>query len=256
LITREHSDQVLAAVRRSDRAMAEQLSTWESLDFGVAHTSPQFADLPEANQLREVWLADVRPEEAYARTEAYYAERGLSCRRWTPSSGQDPQPIETFLVPRGWQRIEHAVFGLADWATAEIAPPPAVRVLPARAMPRAYQQTFAEEPGAQGAAAVERLNDANLDVFVAVADGRPAGRISYLEVGDIARLTDLYVLSPFRGRGLGRCLAAHALRLARRLLPRAVVVSVDASSGRAVTFLHRCGFSECGRLVHFLRSTA
>lgn len=253
MTTSDVCDSVLAAVRRSDRAMAEQLSTWEALDFGVAHCSSQFPDLPEANQLRDVWLADIRAGEAFDRSEAYYADRRLTCRMWTPASGQAPAPIEALLLAKGWQRSEQAAFGLSDWALADGAPPASLRILPARAMPRAYRETFADDPNACTGAATERLNDSNLDAFVGVADGRPVGRISYLQVGDIARVADVFVRPASRGAGVGRAMMGHALRLARRLLPRLLVAAAPAQDAATVAFLHRCGFAEAGRTASFLR---
>jgi GNAT superfamily N-acetyltransferase len=144
-------------------------------------------------------------------------------------------------------------------ANADLTRDPAdvsIRILPARAMPNAFRQTFADgAPRADARASLvyERLNDSNYDIFIAMVDDQPAGRIGYLEVGDIARLADLFVLPKFRRRGVGLTLTAHFLRLARRLLPRAVVTCTEAENDAGTTFLARCGFSPAGSLTEFDR---
>src|SRR5262245_38317879 len=130
---------VLTAIRRSDRALAEQLSEWESLDFGVAYYSKAFPNLAEANQLRDVWLADVDGEMAFARCEEFYKARGLECRAWSPASGQNIGPVESLLNGKGWQPNSYLAMGLVNRAALSIAADPHIRVLPARAMRKAYR---------------------------------------------------------------------------------------------------------------------
>jgi GNAT superfamily N-acetyltransferase len=242
---------VLTALRRSDRALAEQLSQWESLDFGVAYYSPAFASLAEANQLRDVWLADVDAASAYARAEAYYAERGVKCFSWTPASAQPVEPVEKLLLAKGWRRVERLAMGLVNWDALNAAPRPSIRTLPARAMPRAYRATFADDVSA--AAARERLNDSNLDAFVALVGGQPAGRISYLSVGDAARLADLHVDSLFHEHGVGAALIDRFLVLARRLMPKTVVASVAADDLATQDFIKSCGFAKTGVMTYYTR---
>jgi len=245
---------VLTALRRSDRALAEQISQWESLEFGVVYYSSAYPRLAEANQLRDVWLADVDGETAYIRAERYYAERGLSCLSWTPASAQPVEPVEKLLRAKGWRRVDVVAMGLVNWDGLKVAPDPSIRILPARAMPKAYRSTF--EDDTRSDAARDRLNDSNLDAFVAMLDGQPAGRISYLSVGDAARLTDVYVPPVFRRHRVGRMLAAHFLQLARRLLPKVVVASVASEDTVGQAFLARCGFVLIGTTTQFLRPRA
>ena len=130
------SGAVQSAIRESDQALCRQIAEWEPLEFGVAHYAPQFATLPAANQLRDVWLANVNGEEAYRRTEDYYRARGLTCWLWTPAAAQPVEPLAALLSPMGWRRADLTVMGLAHWGAAAPAPNPAVRILPARAMHR------------------------------------------------------------------------------------------------------------------------
>ncbi len=250
------SDDIIAAVRRSELALVEQISQWESQTYGVAFWSNEFADSAAANQLRDVWLADVDGPTAYEQAEAFFAERGVVCRTWVPASGQAVEPIGAVLSARNWRREELIAWGLSSWDWVDAKSNPAIRVLPARAMPKAFRATF--DDGATGseersALAAERLNDSHYDVFVAMLDGRPAGRIGYLQVGEIARLTDLYVLEAARGSGAARAMASHFLQLARRLLPKFIVAGVPSEDAGAQRFLSRFGFTQQGSIVQFVR---
>ena len=251
--------EALSAMRRSERALGEQVAQWEPLDYGVAFCSTAFPTLGEANQLREVWLADQDGETVYTRAESYYRERRLTCCRWVPIAAQPLEPMEALLLPKGWRRRDLAVVKLKDLELSHAPLNAAIRILPARAMPKAFHQTFAGDgdlAAARAGLALERLNDSNYDVFVAMLDNHPAGRIGYLEVGDIARLADVFVLPEFRRRGVGAAMAAHFLRLVRRLLPRAVVACTDAENPAGLDFLRRCGFLTAGTLPEFERPSS
>lgn len=250
-----NSIDILSAVRRTDQALAEQVARWESLEFGVAYCSKAFASLAAANQLRDVWLAEIDGETAFGRAEAYFAERNLTCRAWAPAAAQEVEPLEAVLVPKGWQRVDALAMHLTDWSACDAQIEPAIRVLPARAMPKGYRRSFAEAGASDDEtnAAFERLNDANYDAFVAMSGDQPVGRAAYLEVGDIARLADLFVAPPHRRHGIACGLIRHVLQLARRLAPRALVASVPACDTAGADFLRRAGFSPAGMQTQFVR---
>lgn len=260
---------VIAAARRSDRAWCEQVCVSESLDFGVAYMTPRFPNFSEGNQLRDAWIADASPDEVYDRCEAFFGGRGLTCGVWTPASGQDIGPVSDLLTSRGWQRRDVLAMGLvgrdAIFAAASIADA-TIRVLPARAMRRAYRSLLeasaSERGGTDGSDAasavvetgLERLDDSNYDATIAQVDGMAAGRIAYLEVGDIARLVDLHVMPTFRGSAVGDVLIAHFLQTARRLSPRCIVACVESDDSAGRERLMRHGFVAAGELPRFVRS--
>jgi ribosomal protein S18 acetylase RimI-like enzyme len=249
-------DEIVTAVRRSERALVEQLSEWESLEFGVAHVSSKYPTLARANQLREVWLADLNGEAVFAKAEAYYSQRDLVCRAWVPASGQPIEPIDRMLDVRSWTRVQKVAMGLVNWRGMTSAANEAIRILPARAMPKAHRQTYADAGDNRGLMAqvgADRLNDSNHDIFVATINNVAAGRIGYLQVGDIARMHDLYVAPPFRGRGIGHALMSHFMQLARRLLPKSIVAAVPQQDVGAIAFVEACGFATSGMLTEYHR---
>jgi GNAT superfamily N-acetyltransferase len=242
----------MTAVRRSDRALAEQICEFESLEFGVAYFSGRLPASIQTNQLRDVWLADVSPEVAFDRAESFYRERNLTCLAWSPASGQAIEPIEHLLTGKGWRRVEHVAMSMEHGELLDGSADPQIRVLPARAMPKALHETFGGDEAAFQIAA-ERLNDSHLDPFVATFDKTPAGRVGYLEVGDVARLSDLFVVPEMRGKGVGKALLSHVYQMARRLLPKAVVLSIPATRTREIDLLSRKGFAQSGTTTQFVR---
>ncbi|HWL92762.1 MAG TPA: GNAT family N-acetyltransferase [Phycisphaerae bacterium] len=253
-------EEIISAVRRSERAWCEQLGMGESLEFGVAYASTAFPNLREANQLRDAWIADASPSDVYDKVEEYYRERGLVCRMWTPASGQAVEPVEALLLGKGWRRADLLAMGLVSRDTDGLmGDAESIRVLPARAMRRAYRASRLAASGGdetQADAGAERLNDSRYDAFVAVIEGEPVGRVGYLEAGEIGRLADLWVSPGHRGAGVDRALAAHFLQMARRLLPKYVVACVEASDADGRAILEQNGFAAAGELPRFVRNGA
>jgi hypothetical protein len=247
----------ITAARRSEQAWWEQICTWESLEYGVAFTCERYPTLAAAQQLRDVWLAEATGAEAFDRAEAYFTERGLTCGLWSPASGQTIEPVAAIMNEKGWQRESLAVLG---WTDSEKSPSETehddVRILPARAMRRAYR-SFLESlhTGDESAcdAAFDRLDDASYEVLLAVRDGAAIARIGYHEVGEFARLQEFSCLSAGDDDAIRRVLVAHFLLRAKRMLPRAVVACVPESSTDEISFLQTCGFVVAGQLEQFRR---
>ena len=227
------------------------------MEFGVAHSSVSFPTVLGANQLRDAWLVEVDAATAYERAETYYRERNLTCLAWTPAVDQAMEPIEALLMPKGWRRVDSLAMHMTDWSALDAPSDQAIRVLPARAMPKALRRSLTESGASEEEtnAAFERLNDSNYDAFVAMSGDQPVGRAAYLEVGDIGRLAELFVAPARRGQGIGRGLLFHVMQLVRRLGPRAFVASVPTGDDPGASFLQRTGFSQAGTLTQFVRPT-
>ena len=251
------ANDVLSAAGRTEQVWWEQICEWESLDYGVAFTCKRYPSLSEAQQLRDVWLADIAGRDAFDRADSYFSERGLTCSIWTPASGQEDAPVDALLAEKGWRRESIVALGLAnaDQCPVELEHE-GVRILPARAMRRAYR-AFLEtiHAGDEDAcnAAFDRLDDASYEVLLAVRSGAAVGRIGYHEVGEFARLRDFSIASDSDETDIRRLLIAHFLLRARRLSPRVLVACCPASATDDFAFLTECGFAEGGRLLRFRR---
>ena len=246
------SNEALTAARRTEQVWWEQICAWESLEYGVAFTCARYPTLAKAQQLRDVWLADVDGPDAFERAEAWFAERGLTCGLWSPASGQPVEPVAEIMGARGWRAESLVVLRYAANDTPAPPEPGTERILPARAMRRAYR-TFLESLHAGDSAACDaafdRLDDASYEVLLAVQDGEAVARIGYHEVGEFARLRDFSFISGKESDAARGALMAHFLLRARRM----IVACAPVDAADEIAYLQNCGFTEAGRLPQFTR---
>jgi len=250
------AQEIITAARRCEQVWWEHICKTEPLEYGVAFTAVELPQFAEAQQLRDVWLHEVDGATAFERAEQYFSKRELTCHLWSPASGQEIEPVARVMDEKGWQKASLVALGMAD--TSAVPDPEdvdGIRVLPARAMRRTYRQLLDEIGNKDGSAeaAFERLDDANCDVLLAVRDKVAVGRMTYHEVGDFARLRDFFVAQSEDFDALGKHLIAHALLIARRLLPRVLVTCVAEEDARQRALFESCGFAAAGEMVRFRR---
>ena len=241
---------------RSGQAFFEQICQSVTLDHGVALFSERYPQLCQANQLREVLLEDsTRLPEAFARTEEFYTARGVRCGRWVPALEQPLEPLDGFLPDHGFARRDQDVWVLTRWV--EPTRSSELRVVPARAVRAAFRETFspvhggAEEPEWQ--AYCERLDDPQLDMFVALVDGQSAGRCGLFQRGDVARIIGLHSCPQFEGLPVERTLVQHCLQLAKRLgLSQTCTKIAQGDESRSALF-EAMGFGAAGVLTEYVR---
>ncbi len=240
-------------VHRSNQAWFERISDRETLDFGIAFFSERYANYGGANQLREVVLDDVPIEQAWDQCEAFFNERGPSCLRWVPAITQPPEPMEPFLIERGYRRVESRVLQISSWIG--IAGGEDLRVVPARAV----RQAYAEFCGEQADLSIDRLDDPGLEMSVAIigpsnaAQTRVIGRLGFFQIGDIGRVRDLSVRPDSAETGVAPALMRHVLNFARRMDVRSVCAEIRATDTEQLSLHQKCGFEDCGSLVRFER---
>lgn len=246
---------------RSEQAYCLQLCEKETLDFGIAYYNARFREHPEANQFREVWIEDVaRIDDAFTQAEEWFRGRGLVCHRWAPAGGAASDELSSFLLGQGFTRRAFAALALAKWA--DLHPPSDVRVLPARAMRAAFAATLVHFDASRLSvdhnlyrdAYLERLNDAPLEMMIAVIDKTPAGRCALFQTGDIARVMDLTVLPAFLDRGVAEALLANVLAFAKRMAMRNVCTMTPLNDPVRLEWLEQAGFVRDGEIVEFDRA--
>jgi N-acetylglutamate synthase-like GNAT family acetyltransferase len=254
----EHNS--VSSLLRSTQAFCMQLCEKETLDYGIAFFSPDFAALPEANQFREVWIEDpIEIPVAFEQAEHWFAHHNLFCHRWAPAQGAASQQLEGFLDARGFNKRSFRAMVLREWV--EIEPAQQVRILPARAMRAAFRDTYLLDETA-GAGPVrklladaydQRLNDPQFDMFVAVIDHKPVGRAALYQVGDVARVVDLAVLKGFESHRVEDALLAHLIAMAKRLQFRHVLAQIEHEDKPRYSWLRRAGFVVDGEITEFER---
>ncbi len=250
----------VGSLLRSTQAFCGQLCEKETLEYGIAFYCPRYPDLVEANQFREVMMPNSAPlARAFEQCEAWFAERNLRCRRWAPAGGTAAPELRGFLLEHGFQTREWTALAAVRWVDLRAGGD--VRILPARALRAAYRDTFlqATSPASEHERVVladayaERLDDPPFDMFVALCEGRPAGRCALYQVGDIARVMDLTVLDAFEGRGVETTLLAHVLALAKRLAMRNICAQVESGEAHQLAWFTAAGFEPDGAISEFER---
>jgi GNAT superfamily N-acetyltransferase len=250
----------LSAIHRSNQLYYKQVSECATLSCGVAHYSLKYPEIGAANQLREMIIPPGGSvAAAFDEAERFYADKGLRCHRCVPAMGQPSEPIEAFLVSRGWQTVRKNVMVLVR--QEEFPPRADVRILPARAMRKAYRQIILADPihpdgqrEMYADVAADQLDDPQYDMYVAMVDGRPAGHGALFQVGDIGRIDNVFVLEAFRGQGVGMALMAHLLALSRRLAMRITCLQVDEGNAAALALYAQFGFEPAGHYDEFHRT--
>ncbi len=253
----------VGSLLRSTQAFCQQICEKQTFDFGIAFSSTRFAGLPDASQIREVTLNDAQAiGRAFEQANAWFESRGLRCLRWSTAIDTPTHPLAEFLMTHGFTARKLLAFHLAEWRP--VHPSSDVRILPARAVRDAFRMTFVTaqlpaDPVARGLLAdsfAERLDDHQLDMFVAMVDKQPAGRCGLHQVGDIARILDLSILPQFADRGVEQSLLAHVLTMARRLTMPMVVVQASEKDGRRCELLKGFGFQDGGHVMEFETASA
>jgi ribosomal protein S18 acetylase RimI-like enzyme len=251
----------LSATRRTSQVYYEQIGEPTNLDHGVAFTCDRYPLFHDGNLFHDVLI---RPESsleaAWAEAEAFYAERGLTCWQWAPNEDQAIEPMAAFLHAKGFATETSLAMELKQYPEAEAFDE--VRIIPARAMRKAYRQLLAEEVGRyseaeQGGmigAGLDRADDASYDMHVAMIGGEPAGQAALFQVGDICSIEDVYVSPAHRRKKVGTAIMHHLLQMARRLDTRMVCLRVLADNKAAKDLYRSLGFTACGEMTRFRRS--
>lgn len=246
----------VGSLLRCTQAYCQQICGKETLQYGIAYYAPRFPFLSDANQFREITVRDrAGVLSAVEEGLAWFTARNLHCHVFAPAVNQPADDFAVALAPHGFVPKRFAALRLTRWVDGEAA---GIRVLPARAMRAALRETFLQDPAmpaplreASADAFMERLDDAALDAFVAVVDGRPVGRGSLHQVGDLAQLVDFSALPTDAASAVERALVHQTLGIARRLAIKHILTQVDAAQTERILRLESVGFERDGEIVEF-----
>ncbi len=252
----------VGSILRITQAYCLQLCEKETLDFGIVYYNASFDSLPDVNQFREVLIQDVSNiPRAIEQAQKWFSEHNLTCHRWVPADGQETRELTTHLTALGFERKQFVAMALASWGKDETNGHKDVRILPARAMRSAYRETlsssYAQYDGKLKDLAIEaaetRLDDPQYDMFVATVNQKPAGRCALYQVGDIARVMDVFVDPAFADFCVHDALLAHVLAMAKRLTMQHVYVLIEENA-TLQTWYEKLGFVTDGKIIEYQRS--
>lgn len=257
----------LAALRRSDRFYAELVSQRESFAWGDAFIREGDPQSP-FNHAAELQHSPV--QTLLTDLLADFATRGARCAALSPGGVHNDAALTAALAAAGFLARERSVF----WCDAARAPTPRaaeLRILPARAMPRAHRALLTTRAAAAAAALGvrastgaevealvrahrDRLDSPSYDAYVALRENRPAGMAALFQVGDMGRVCDVYTMPDERRQGVATALIDFAIIQARRWMLRPIVAAAFSDNAPARGVLSRCGFHEAARLPWFGRA--
>lgn len=252
------NDEVLSAVRRSGQVYFGQLTEQHTLSAGIAHCAPAYPLLAECNHLREVILPNNGTlANFYEEVQDFYAAQHLTCHRWVPAAETPVEPLEAFLAERGY--VTRRKVAMVWDQEVDLPTRNDVRILPGRPMRQALHalrltdERFEPHVLAQLAESRnERMDDPQYDAFVAMIGKTPVASGVLIQVGDIARVENVFVTPDCRRRGIATHLMHDLLALARRLALRITVLETEDDNHAAIALYRRCGFRPAGAYVQFI----
>lgn len=252
----------VGSILRITQAYCLQLCEKETLDFGIVYYNASFDSLPDVNQFREVLIQDAGDiPRAIEQAQKWFDEHHLTCHQWAPADGQETRELTKHLTALGFERKQFIAMALGSWGKVETNEHKDVRILPARAMRSAYRETLSSSYGKYDnelkdlaiEAAEARLDDPQYDMFVATVNQKPAGRCALYQVGDIARVMDVFVDPAFTEFHVHDALLAHVLAMAKRLTMQHVYVLIEENATLQAWY-EKSGFVADGKIVEYQRS--
>lgn len=136
-----------------------------------------------------------------------------------------------------------------------------LQILPARAMPRAYRRILIEQLAVFGeslqeielAMALDRLDDAQFEPWVAMQGDVAVGAAALHSVGDIGGIHGLFVTPEARRRGVGTSLLQRISQTAHRWNLGTIYVGVSSAAAMIHPFAQRCGFQPIDSIAGWRR---
>jgi GNAT superfamily N-acetyltransferase len=236
------------------------------LSCGTAICNPELSDLDSVNCVVDAALTgDTTAQEAIVTVDAFFADRGVWCRRWVLNPSSPPQqtePLAAALRAAGFYERAQTIFRLpyiqpGDEAVNDGTSRP-LQVLPGRAALRHVRGLAIERAGGDAQAqwaqwAVLRLDDPRYESLVAMVDGQPVARVGVLTLGEIGLIDDLYVQPSARGMGIGGRLMNRAIDICARSQFKEVLMGTREGCSAEAGFARAVGFEPVGRFVEYVQ---
>jgi RimJ/RimL family protein N-acetyltransferase len=246
---------------QTEARWTEHLAEPEPLDVGTTYANAELAEVYDANNVRDVALADgMTPAQAMAMVEVHYAEKKARCAYWTMNSSapaDQTRPMVDHLLEQGYRAIVSDVLALGYAPDGRIIEAPGIKIIPTRASFRHARELFEEidraraHPPACAEAKMLHLDDPHWDSLLALKDGRAAAHVGVLGAGEIGRIKQVMVAEPFRRQGIALAMMSRALEICARSLFRHVMISVSAANEPARRLYQKIGFKKVGGVTSY-----
>lgn len=253
-------EDLLRLFHRTELHWARQVGQEQTLDVGTAILNPAATDVIDANAIYDASLPEgLGPAEAIAAVDAVYAAQGTRCRAWVINPSAPPErtaPLVDALRAAGATKHVVDVMHTTKPVVADVAAPPDLKIIPARASFRHLQQFIEQSVAPLNVpnftdVCMMRYDDPHYDALLALRGGQPLAHVGVLAMGEIGRIDEVYVAPGARRQGLGRLMVARAVEICLRSVFRHVLLSVGIDNEPARRIYHACNMKVIGQFTSY-----
>ncbi len=231
------AEALVRALHRVDVMLARTAAQEGELPGALAFTNPRRPAVAMVNCALEVDVPKGSSAgEAVGAVEAHFAQAGVPCHSLQVGAASWPPELVQALEQRGYRRGPQVSVYVLDRFVAPKQPCAALQVIPGRAAYVELREFYTRAGQAQGLPVdavlaqdladtrIDHLDEPRLEVLLGRIEGRPAGAISLVNLGDVGVIDDIATLPPYRGRGVAATLLDRAIELARRSVLKHVIL--------------------------------
>ncbi|MAE66341.1 MAG: hypothetical protein CMJ18_18885 [Phycisphaeraceae bacterium] len=258
------TEALVRAVKRARRVLADVVAAETDLDGATAYALPERPGIRLAN-----FASEVEPQEGSGADElidriaAHYATHEARCLALDAAGDAWSPELAGRLERDGYRRQAKIVFRLAGYRPPQRGRE-GLQIIPARAVYGelgAFYEAMAvaehhAEPGGTlardlAATMIDRLDEPQLELFLARVDGRTAAAAGVISLGNIGVIDPAYALPEFRGRAVASTLMAHTIDHCRRALFDQVLCERSAGCP-AIRFYEAFGFEATAEYARYV----
>lgn len=247
----------LAAFHRTEMAFVRLVRESHRLACGEAHHFAATPTYPGGCLVTDFECEPDQISAALREIDEHYRAIGGRCDRISARPGAPAEEFDAGLRANGFIRKDRscharlaaarAVDSSSDQAMLQFRD---LKVLPARAMPRAYRKILTEQLEALAessreielAMALDRLDDAQFEPWVAMRGDHAVGTAALHSVGDIGGVHCVYVTPEARRSGVGTALLQRISQTAHRWNLETIYFGMSSAVAVMLPFAQKCGF--------------
>lgn len=261
----------LAAFHRTQTAHVRQVCEERRLSCGAAHYFRGAAGFDGSCFVTDFACEPGALPTALREIDEFFFAIGGCCSRITAALGETGESLDPGLISAGFLRRDLLCFarlgGQDGHDSKERVSNPTtasdVRILSARAMPRAYRRLLVENSQSQTeearavefSIALDRLNDAQYESFVALRGDEPVGAAALHTVGDLGAMHGVNVVPSARRTGVGGQLVSRIMQTAKRWRLESVYVGISLDNEAAIGLAKSRGFARIGDVPRWIRES-
>ena len=237
-----------------ERAVADAAS----FDFGLALLSNEFAEIAEANQVRDVAMVPgISAAQMAAQVEAAFAARNLTCHEWYFADGKVPPELRPILEARGYHLKKANLWVMQHPQNLDVRDD--LTIIPGRASHQKLADLAVATEIAWGTtgpaalaqfreAAIRYLDDPQVDNLLALSDQTAVGTVYLVTSGEMGLIIDFYVHPSHTRQKVATTLLDRIIELAHRSLLRHLCLFCDADNTAARALYQKTGFAEIAEI--------